>query len=487
MKIKIDNEYFNLYVYNNNNSLSEIVNEINMSKIFNRHLNFNILLQGWEYKTVERVGSNIFLEVGPGVVDFISTREVLADTKRNKEFLEKASETIIEYYIDMIEKEIPDIYFINLVKKFPSITRYFPSIKNRFLKIINDKSIYLDSVFHLDYGKYFYLTSILAQMFGVFDNTYKQLKVSEMLDIDYSNLNLTMPLLDNNRLKIFYNVKDDKDKRKVFAYARQKYNTATIALTDKKEKINNELIPDVEYINSQNINNNILKDKTKSISRIEEVKIQKFNKHLDEIALKDKKLTTQVLGQKDSCYIITDETFYIYNSGFKTFIYKNQNRFKKFYIIMTSKVISLFNSIKTDNENIFIHKKVIDKEKYGDYLVDLKSSPFNNRLCLREGENFKEGVIAKAIMRELINKNLNNPKILYLVEKMNDRYNTQLDLVNYRKEIGNEFSYYIGDNQKIFDEVSDYVKLTKKLILDTRVSDKRFKKSMDILDRYSKI
>lgn len=485
MKIKINDEYFNLYVYRT--TLTEIINEINSSKIYNRLFNFNILLQGWEYKTVENVGSNIFLEVEPGVVDFISTREVLADTKRNEEFLKKASDAIINFYLNIVENmEISD--FIREIKISPGIVKHFSSIKDRLMEIVENNPIYLDSAFDLDFGKYLALSNTsytnIDPKLKDLEKISQHLKVNEMLDIDYKGLNLVLPLLKAKKVKIFYNVKDDKDKRKVFAYARKEYKVAIIGLTNKKEEINSALVPEVEYIDVQKLENKKTEQKTKDIARIEEVVIKETNKYLDNVILKGR-VTNQVLGQENSCYVITDERFYIYKTKFTHFIYRNKNKFKKFYVIITNRPLSLFNTIKTEKGNFFLMGESIDREKYGDYLV--KPTNSYNAFFLRENQNFKTGVVAKAIMKTVSRNEIFNPRFQYLIKQMNDRFDTQLDILEFQKEVNYQTSYYIGDNSEIFNEVIDYIELTKNLIFNKDISKERFEKSMDILDKYSRM
>lgn len=486
MKIKIDNEYLNLYVYNNN-SIFEIIQEINSSKYFNRLFNFNILLQGWEYEVIKHKKSNVFLEVEPGVVDFISTREVLADTKRNKDFLKKASDAIIDFYLDIVENmETAD--FIKVIKRSPDIVKHFSQIKDRLMEIVENNPIHLDSAFNLDFEKYWPLsntcyTNIDPKLKNL-EIISQHLKVNEMLDIDYKGLNLVLPLLKAKKVKIFYNVKDDKDKRKVFAFARKEYKVATIGLTNKKEKINSILVPEVEYIDAQKIENKKTEQKTKDIVRIEEVVIKETNKYLDEVVVKDK-VTNQVLGEDKSCYVITDERFYIYKNKFTHFVYRNKNKFEKFYVIITNRPLSLFNTIKTEKGNFFLLGESINREKYGNYL--LKSTNSYNRLFLRENQNFKAGVIAKAIMRTASRVEIFNPKFQYLIKQMNDRFDTQLDILEFQKEVDYQTSYYIGDNSEIFNEVIDYIELTKNLISDKDISKERFEKTMDILDKYSRM
>ena len=127
----------------------------------------------------------------------------------------------------------------------------------------------------------------------------------------------------------------------------------------------------------------------------------------------------------------------------------------------------------------------IDREKYGDYLV--KPTNSYNAFFLRENQNFKTGVVAKAIMKTVSRNEIFNPRFQYLIKQMNDRFDTQLDILEFQKEVNYQTSYYIGDNSEIFNEVIDYIELTKNLIFNKDISKERFEKSMDILDKYSRM
>lgn len=129
--------YFSLV----NTYKNEEVYEERFRQRLSYEVNIILVLQGYEYPIVPEYSQNvhkkkIFIEIKPGMVDFISSREALDMTPRTEEFIRKLKECILsaEYWrkaIDSMSQEYFEFFIKNSIQVYNKNVIYYDSEKNK--------------------------------------------------------------------------------------------------------------------------------------------------------------------------------------------------------------------------------------------------------------------------------------------------------------------------------------------------------------------
>lgn len=501
--IQVGNE--TLKVYNKEKDISNIMFALK----YNKYLDFFFLLQGWEYELPTDNNKwnyhyrpiQFFVEVEPGMLDFISTRESLADTDRNKEFCNKVRKKVKEYIFNyFLELEDEEEFLVTLAFNYSFFEE--PDLSKKTMDILENNKVSLDLVFDAYDGEFLMNKELETVSFNeplcrklMPYYTKSSLKVEDIIDLDLSEYNLATMFLVSRETILYYNVKNSADRRRVFADARRKskHGFISVGLSSKEKTedivFSNNIIKNVSFVDSQEL-------KRKKVN-----KKQDFNiRYTSEILIEEDTDLTDVIKvietdndidfeDKDNLIILTDKKyFYSYSSSFSKFIYKNKDKYKRFYVAVTTRLAQVFNSIKTNNVFLLVdsntQSSVSYDEKYKDYRIRYNESyrdlEKEKRIFLKDKSRYKEVMIYMAANDFNF---LNNEKHRYLINKLAETIDTNIDW-NLIRKIS---SVNIGSDQHIEDWnfINSYLKAFSSL---ARKEDniEKFKKSVDVIDKMFK-
>lgn len=209
--IKIENETLRVWIDNYGRNLSSFFNQ-SYSK-FSSY--FSFVLQGWEYSTEEyyrHSNKDMFVELKPGMVDFISSRETLDFSNRTKSLINEINKIILsDEYKKEVFKCLSDEVKIDLINNRQYKNQEY--FENNYIKLAEEKPMYIERVFvraKKDDDKYYKMYK-LGEEFE-YPKSYSKseaLRIRDLKDIDQSENNLNLFLKNEKNLIVLYNYASD--------------------------------------------------------------------------------------------------------------------------------------------------------------------------------------------------------------------------------------------------------------------------------------
>lgn len=394
----------------------------------------NFILQGWEYKRTE---SGIFIELRPGMVDFISTRETLADTKRNENIIKEIRKQQLRLFIKA---------FFELIKE------------GKFSK---EQSYRINVFWDTIYDEYFNKRKLSDEKYKrnteLIKDIYKPAeKIENIYRTNLKNHNSRceqitgIPALINKNIILVYNYENMKEARDI---AKKEIGILVLVKEEKDIHCLDELFDNIKYINASDHKR---KEDKFTITGQKINFVVNRNSHIyTHSTLSGKEEIPQ-----DAFVIISDLE---YSNKFSTLSENKGN----IYFIKTTKLATTYNKIKETNKVKVISKSQIKTigedlvnpdslpsfKAFADMNPDLENEKIFNACCL-----FLEKITVYRFVRQDINLTNKIAKMFfkdYKEEKEMKNLNPIYDLSVYMRN-GNYF--YKKENEENLERMIRFMK-----------------------------
>lgn len=280
----------------------------------------NFILQGWEYGNT---GSGIFVELRPGMVDFISTREKLASTKRNKKIIDEINHLHPRLFLKVFFELINEKENTHLLRSF------WTKIYDNFF----DKKTLSDE----EYKKNVEIIKDIYKPAEKIENIYR---------INLKNYNSRseqitgIPALIDKNIIVVYNYQTMKEAKEI---AKKELGVLVLVKEGKDKHCLDELFDDIKYINADEYRKEGDSIKGQKIKFVFDKKFYIY--------------THTILGENEeipdgASVIISDLE---YSGNFST-VFKNK---KNIYFVKTTKLATIYNKLKDKNKVKVISKTTI--------------------------------------------------------------------------------------------------------------------------------
>lgn len=215
--IKIENETLRVWIDNHGRNLPDF-----FKNTYSEYISyFDFVLQGWEYSTekYDRYSSRyMFVELKPGMVDFVSSRETLDFSNRTKSLINEINKIILsdEYKKEVFE-HLSDEVKIDLINNRQYKNKEY--FENTYVKLAGEKPMYIERVFvraKKEDDKYYKMYKLDEEFkYPKSYSAYEALRIRDLKDINQSENNLNLFLKHEKNLIVLYNYKNDSKAARV--------------------------------------------------------------------------------------------------------------------------------------------------------------------------------------------------------------------------------------------------------------------------------
>ena len=262
LPININGEKLKVWIRNENQELIDYVDSPYSFPTFN----FQFILGGWVYDTKKynhNRPSGILVELKPGMVDFISSKETLDFTRRTYDVIDEIKKQISSRdYLKRVRKEMPEQAKIELINNQNYISTYriqsnrekiyeeFEEIKEKlgidYIETANEKPKYVKKVLYRRKRRkknktYSLIKPVFNEESPVVSGQYEDLKVDEIDDLDLSKYNLNLFLKDGGDLLVIYNHRKNKDAVRLIKNYETDKDFGLVVITNSKEEFEKDL------------------------------------------------------------------------------------------------------------------------------------------------------------------------------------------------------------------------------------------------------
>lgn len=431
------------------------------------HNDFTFVLQGWEYSINKNFAYNptgsIYVELKPGMVDFVSSRETLDFTKRTNNLIEEIKKQLSS---DKYKKEVFDTLTDEQRIKLVINDEYEDKdFEDKFKKLANEKPTYADKVFLRIQDKEKY------KLFDLdYDNlSYKiypeMMRVRDIIDLDTSEKNINF--LNKNHLKtlVLYNSSSmTKVSRVSKNYETGNYKDLVIFTDDIKkfkENVDKRFFNDIIYLD---VEEEFKKYKSQTKKRREfnlidstdcfYVKDFEFDKYN---MLRYNKKTTMADNLKEDDIVIIlspsdNNDYYINSLGYEIDLTEQ----KGFFIVKTNAPKSVYENIKVNN--IYVSNTVLSRSKTLENKCKVLSPSFDRFINKKIVNKNKDNIIGRCLqLRMGIDHYYGNEKVkkydLYILNKFLKSNN-----IDFKAEENDDHSqsyYLLSQSANVFKEYKD--------------------------------
>lgn len=226
---------------------------------------FEFILGGWVYDTEKyrhQRPSGVLVELKPGMVDFISSKETLDFTRRTYDVIDKVEKQIFSRdYLKRVRKGMPEQAKIELINNQQYIRPYIlrsngneiceeledikKELKIDYIETANENPKYVKKALYRkkkDKNKtYSLIKPVFSEESPVVSGQYDDLKVDEIDDLDLSKYNLNLFLKDGGDLLVIYNHRKNKDAVRLIKNYETDKDFGLVVITNSKEEFEKDL------------------------------------------------------------------------------------------------------------------------------------------------------------------------------------------------------------------------------------------------------